>query len=105
MFGPPPTLSTPLICGMQMPWIRAMCVLIYDITTLTPHSLQLTRAFFLFQKVSPSTVACWLCAVSPHFSQLNPGIHTISLVFFRLVSSPILWNISTVTVNTSWTHS
>ena len=82
-----------------------MCAFRYDDVTVTLPSVQLTRVFFLYLNVTPSPIACHLNAVSPHFHQMNMGVHNIVLVFSRLSSSPILCNIATVTVNSSWTHS
>ena len=64
-----------------MTWIRTMCVLRYEASTITPHSLQLTHVFFRYLKFTPSPVARRLYAVSSYFPHMNLGVHTIALIF------------------------
>ena len=47
--------------------------------------------------MAPSPFARRLYACPPHYSHMNPGVETMVLVFYRLVSKPILQNIANVT--------
>ena len=97
--GPPPTTSTPKVCGMNILWTRSMWWRSDNTDIVTPHSLKLTLVFFCYLNVIPYLFSLHLYSTTPCCPYMNPGVNAIYSVLPRFVCSTTLSNILTTTVS------
>ena len=102
--SPPPPTSTPLTWGSTISCELSIWCRREEAVIVPPQSLQLTLVLLLYQKVGPYPVALRLHSSTTCWTQMNPGVHIIALVFLRFVCTPTLSKILTMAANTVCTH-